>query len=59
MENNNVLDKSPLSNLSKAPYEKPVLRIFGRVADLTRGGNGSSVDAQKPSGASPSHPVFG
>lgn len=28
----------------KHPYTKPVLRVFGSVKHLTKGGNGSNID---------------
>ena len=35
---------------AKSPYEKPVLRIFGSVAQLTQGGIGSRCDNSKEAG---------
>jgi hypothetical protein len=62
MKNNtleNHVQEAASQKPGKAPYSSPELRIFGRVADLTRGGGGSGVDCQKQSGANPNHPVFG
>lgn len=51
--------KAGVAKCGKAPYEKPVLRIFGRVAELTRGGGGSGADSKKSSNANPNHGVWG
>lgn len=38
---------------AKAPYSSPVLRVFGSVGKLTKGGNGSGMDGTKPVSANP------
>jgi hypothetical protein len=50
---NSTLDNSTLATGSdknaKAPYAKPVLRTFGSVKNLTKGGGGSRIDGNGPS----------
>lgn len=38
---------------AKAPYSSPVLRVFGTVGKLTKGGNGSGMDFTKQVNANP------
>lgn len=49
---NNPLDKSvqPIEprKTGKAPYAKPVLRVFGSVKNLTKGHGGSVPDGYSP-----------
>jgi hypothetical protein len=50
---NNTLENHTQAKVSentvKAPYAKPVLRIFGSVKQLTKGGGGSRFDGNGPS----------
>jgi hypothetical protein len=50
---NSMLEKTTLVTGSdkdtKAPYAKPVLRTFGSVKSLTKGGGGSRIDGNGPS----------